>query len=131
MPMTDLVINENEYSVITQNSKKLMLIVFMVLMASNGHSEVNMKSESARLIGTLRSHVVMGSSPHEVIEILTLHDIEHSAYQKKKATIDAIVRDIVTSEIGSASIKIRFVFENDRLTSYTLEKTYTRPQLSH
>jgi hypothetical protein len=103
-----------------------MLAVFMVMMASNCHSEVNIKSESARLIGTLRSHVVMGSSPYEVIEILRLHNIEHSAYQKRTAKIDAIVRDIVTSEIGSASIKIRFLFENDGLTSYTLEKTYTR-----
>ncbi len=120
------VISGSGNSLISQNSMKLMFTMIMVIMASYCNSEVNVRSETARLIGTLRSQVVMGSSPEEVIEILKSHDIEHSAYLKGSDIIKAIVRDVVKSELGSISIKIRFLFENTRLASYTLEKTYTR-----
>ncbi|MEJ2620633.1 MAG: hypothetical protein P8163_10325 [Candidatus Thiodiazotropha sp.] len=124
--MKDSVSSNTGNSMMSLNSMNLIFAVIMILMAADCNSEVNVKSETARLIGTLRSQVTMGSSPHEVIEILRRHGIEHSGYQNNAARIDAIVRDVVISKLGSVSIKIKFLFEEERLSSYVLEKTFIR-----
>jgi hypothetical protein len=111
---------------IFQKSIKMVFAVFMIFTASNCYSENNIQAAMARVVGTLRSQVVMGSSPHEVIDILQRHDIEHSAYHEDTAKIDAIVRDVVKSKLGSTSIQVRFLFENDRLFSYILKKSFSR-----
>jgi hypothetical protein len=124
--MKGLITRDSFNNIIAQKSMTLVFVLIMVIMASNSNSEVNVRSETARLVGTLRAQVIMGSSPHEVMEILQRHHIEHTAYQEEAGILDAIVRDVVKLQLGSTSIKIRFLFEDERLSSYTLEKRFTR-----
>jgi hypothetical protein len=97
----------------------------MSFMTSACSSDAEVEAAIVELNTALQDQVAIGSSPDVVLEFLQRHDIEHSPYQDATPNISAIVRDVQKSLLGSTSIQLEFLFENDKLNDYTVRKAYT------
>ena len=100
-----------------------ILVVGFMTSACAHNSETETTIEKLR--AALQNQVVMGSSPEEVEAILQRNGIEHSAYQDDTSRINSIVRDVEKTLDDTTSIQVEFLFEDHRLTRYTLEKAFT------
>jgi ribosomal protein L30/L7E len=99
----------------------------MSFTSSACSSDAEVEAAINELKAKLENQLIIGSNPDQVLELLQQHKIEHSAYHANNPKISAIVRDVKKTLFGSTSIQLEFLFENDRLTSYTVEKAYTGP----
>ena len=103
----------------------LLMLLAMSFLSPACSNDQRVTAKILELETAIQEQLPIGSSPDEVIGFLQRHGIEHSNYHNDSRLITGIIRDVQKGLLTSGSVQLEFVFDNHKLTKYSVTEVFT------